>query len=441
MDYHRISQLVERVQQNDSDAFAELYSLTYQKFYYFALTILHNEYDVQDILQDVYLQILQSIHVLKNTTAFIAWAERIIYHDCLKFKNKQVEIPTDENIIYSEGSDENPLNRLVSRELSITLLNMIYELDPVFRTTVYLRYVEQMKLSEIAEVTDCPVGTVKSRLHLAKKQLHRASMASERKGILLYSFWFFPIRMVLYQIPYLSPHDSTKAGNILKSISQQCWDTDLTYQPQPNPHRGQFTAKLIQLAGIPIIGTGLLVAGIAVSSTPAASYITSLEVSPPYVQEATVTLSLSGTVDVSEIVLKDNTEGITVATLPADGLQYHFKVPYNGTYSLEVLNEMSLMDSITFQIDSIDIDEPFITGYSYDIKTDTLQIGIRDSKAGIDYSKVEARTLSGNKLLPKSMNTEDGILYYPLPKDDFILSLADFAGNESEHLVKVDSVN
>lgn len=441
MDYQRISQLVERVQQNDSNAFAELYSLTYQKFYYFAFTILHNEYDVQDILQDAYIQILQSIHVLKNTTAFIAWAERIIYHDCIKFKNRQLEIPTDEDIIYAEGSDENPLNRLVSQELSKTLLNMIYELDPVFRTTVYLRYVEQMKLSEIAEITGCPVGTVKSRLHQAKKQLHKASTASERKGILLYSFWFFPIRMALYQIPYLSPHDSKKADNILKSISQQRWDTDLIYQPQPDPHLGQYMARFIRLAGIPIIGTGLLVASVAVSSAPAASYITSLEVSPPYVQEATVTLFLSGAADVSEIVLKDNAEGTIVAVLPADGIQYHFKVPYNGTYSLEVLSKASVLDSVTFQMDSIDNDEPFITEYSYDLKTDTIQIEIKDSKAGIDYLQVEARTLSGNALLPKSVNTEDGILYYQLPEDDFVLSLADFVGNESEHLVKIDSVN
>lgn len=440
MDYHRISQLVERVQQNDSDAFAELYSLTYQKFYYFALTILHNEFDVQDILQDVYIQILQSIQVLKNTTAFIAWAERIIYHDCIKFKNRQTEIPTDDDIIYTESSSENPLNRLVNRELSQTLLNMIYELDSIFRTTIYLRYVEQLKLSEIAEITDCPVGTVKSRLHLAKKQLHKASMASERKGILLYSFWFFPIRMALYQIPYLSPHDSAKAGNILKTISQQHWNTDLTYRPQSVPHASQFMARLILMSGIPVIGAGLVVAGVAVSSAFPTPYITSLEISPPYVQEAIVAVFLSDTTDVSEVALKDNTEGTMMATLSVASTLYHFKVSYNGTYSLEIRNGKSVLDSVTFQIDSIDKDEPVITGYSYDLRTNTLQIGINDSKSGIDYSQINALTLSGNALQPRFVNTEEGILYYPIPEADFILSLYDLAGNDSEHLVKVDSI-
>lgn len=441
MDYQRIAQLVEKVQQNNSSAFEELYSITYQKFYYFALTILHNEYDVQDILQDVYMQILQSIHVLKNNTAFIAWAERIIYHACIKFKNRQMEIPTDDAAIdIPEDASGNPLKCLENQELSQTLFRMIYELDPIFRTTVYLRYVEQLKLSEIAEIMDCPVGTVKSRLHLAKKQLYKAAMASERKGVLLYSIWFFPFSMALHQIPYMLPHDPEKAGNILQILSKQQWDANLTYHPQSGINTNQIPARLVQMAGIPVIGAGLVVAGAAVSISPSAPHIVSLETSLPYVRQATVSISLSGIVGVTQIALKDNGDGTTVAACPANGTRYQFTVFHNGNYILEALNDESVLDSVSFQIDSIDSDEPFIMDYSYDLGSDTLEIRVKDADAGIDYSQIAALSSSGHAIFPKSVNVADGTLYYSIPEDNFILSLTDLVGNNSEHLVKADPI-
>ena len=62
LDYDYLAKLVERTQMGDSDAFAELYTATYQKQYRFAYQYTKDSYLAQDILQDVYILVLKNIH-------------------------------------------------------------------------------------------------------------------------------------------------------------------------------------------------------------------------------------------------------------------------------------------------------------------------------------------------------------------------------------------
>ena len=62
LDYDYLAKLVECTQMGDSDAFAELYTATYQKQYRFAYQYTKDSYLAQDILQDVYILVLKNIH-------------------------------------------------------------------------------------------------------------------------------------------------------------------------------------------------------------------------------------------------------------------------------------------------------------------------------------------------------------------------------------------
>ena len=66
LDYDYLAKLVERTQMGDSDAFAELYTATYQKQYRFAYQYTKDSYLAQDILQDVYILVLKNIHTLNK---------------------------------------------------------------------------------------------------------------------------------------------------------------------------------------------------------------------------------------------------------------------------------------------------------------------------------------------------------------------------------------
>ena len=70
LDYDYLAKLVERTQMGDSDAFAELYTATYQKQYRFAYQYTKDSYLAQDILQDVYILVLKKYSYTEESTPF-----------------------------------------------------------------------------------------------------------------------------------------------------------------------------------------------------------------------------------------------------------------------------------------------------------------------------------------------------------------------------------
>ena len=92
LDYEYLAQLVRKTQKGDSDAFAELYTATYQKQYRFAYQYVKDPYLAQDILQDVYILVLKNIRTLKNPRLFVSWLHQITFRICFDtFKRKQIQ--------------------------------------------------------------------------------------------------------------------------------------------------------------------------------------------------------------------------------------------------------------------------------------------------------------------------------------------------------------
>ena len=71
LDYDYLAKLVRKTQTGDSNAFAELYTATYQKQYRFTYQYVKDPYLAQDVLQDVYILVLKKIHTLKNPRLFV----------------------------------------------------------------------------------------------------------------------------------------------------------------------------------------------------------------------------------------------------------------------------------------------------------------------------------------------------------------------------------
>lgn len=88
LDYDYLAKLVECTQMGDSDAFAELYTATYQKQYRFVYQYTKDSYLAQDILQDVYILVLKNIHTLKNPRLFVSWLHQITFRICFDTTQK-----------------------------------------------------------------------------------------------------------------------------------------------------------------------------------------------------------------------------------------------------------------------------------------------------------------------------------------------------------------
>ena len=83
-----IAGLVLRARQDDSDAFAELYAMTYNKVYNYARHYLRDDFLAQDAMQEVYILALKNLSKLNDPTLFIAWLNRIAFHVCFDMSKK-----------------------------------------------------------------------------------------------------------------------------------------------------------------------------------------------------------------------------------------------------------------------------------------------------------------------------------------------------------------
>lgn len=133
LDYDYLAKLVERTQMGDSDAFAELYTATYQKQYRFAYQYTKDSYLAQDILQDVYILVLKNIHTLKNPRLFVSWLHQITFRICFdttqKTKRQEQDIQfdtSDEKIPYHRCVDYSTESKIRTYQRHTTAIDQLY---------------------------------------------------------------------------------------------------------------------------------------------------------------------------------------------------------------------------------------------------------------------------------------------------------------------------
>ena len=174
-----IAGLVKKAQQNNSDAFAELYALTYNKVYNYARHYLHNDFLAQDALQEIYISALKNIIGLNDPTLFIAWLIRISFHVCYDMGKNQkntadssadaelLEIVEDEHI-YS-----NPEENYQKKDEHLRLKEALNQLPFQERQVIIMRFYNDMKLEEIAAACGISRSTVKRLLASGENTLKR----------------------------------------------------------------------------------------------------------------------------------------------------------------------------------------------------------------------------------------------------------------------------
>lgn len=171
-------------QGGDEKAFQEIYQQCYYHVFYYALKLSKNEADAKDIAQETFLQVYRSIHSLQNPDYFPVWLNRILYSKFMRLLNKQKEtaIESDDLRYHLDQSDKaKRMNdeRLLDDEEIIK--QMIQRLTPKQREVMELTYYQQYTALEIAKLLHLPEGTVKSRIHEAKKALKKEIVAFEKQ--------------------------------------------------------------------------------------------------------------------------------------------------------------------------------------------------------------------------------------------------------------------
>ena len=162
----------------------ELEAIPHMKLLYnYALRMTGDQLEADDLLQDTYLRAFRFFHKFEKGTNCKAWLFRIMKNCYInKYrKNKKEPAKVDyEDVqnfydsIRSEVVDPNDLEfKVFSNLLDDDLMNALNSLQDDYKTVVILCDLEGLSYEEIAEFLDCPIGTVRSRLHRGRKILQK----------------------------------------------------------------------------------------------------------------------------------------------------------------------------------------------------------------------------------------------------------------------------
>lgn len=202
--YEKLCPFVERAKNGDEQAFGYLYHSTYEMTRNFVSNFCKDQNEVEDILQDVYLEVYHSLPILKNNMAFYAWLRRITYHCCLKSVRKQrPDIIGDEKIEFVKSLMEDsmqPQDVVLQNEKAQILNECIRKLPEKQRAAIILNVIQQLKMKEAAEILDCNVNAVKNLLYHGRKNLKKQIEVlprEDREALGLRGFGFFTLYPVL----------------------------------------------------------------------------------------------------------------------------------------------------------------------------------------------------------------------------------------------------
>ena len=188
----------------DQEAISELYYATYPKLRAVAVSILKNEDDADDIVQDSYIKAFSSLHQLDNAKKFEPWLCRIVSNKCKDYlkKNKPILFSSQDNeendepiewSIEDESKEYNPEEVLLSEDTRKQIMDLLDSLPDDQRICLVYHVVQEMKISEIAELLEVSESTVKSRINYAKSKMKVKINELEKKGVKLRGFAGFAL--------------------------------------------------------------------------------------------------------------------------------------------------------------------------------------------------------------------------------------------------------
>jgi RNA polymerase sigma-70 factor (ECF subfamily) len=141
--------------------------------YVFVFELVREEQASLDVVQETFIAAARHIGGLREDGKFGSWLFGIAHQKCIQRWRKRTEVLLDEIPETADEFEEGPDDLLIRREQEAAFMNLLEQLPPPQRAVVLLHYVEDFSIEEIAGITEAQPGTVKSRLHYAKRALRK----------------------------------------------------------------------------------------------------------------------------------------------------------------------------------------------------------------------------------------------------------------------------
>lgn len=163
--------LILRAQSGDDAAFVRLVDRYHPRLLYYVKRLLGGGADAEDVMQGVWLDAYNQLYRLKAPEAFSVWLYRIARNKAVQnIRSERTYAPIEDANEVAAPEEEEPT---WSPEDAALVTQALDALSHDHREALTLRFMEEMSYDEIAEITGCSIGTVRSRLHYAKRQVRK----------------------------------------------------------------------------------------------------------------------------------------------------------------------------------------------------------------------------------------------------------------------------
>ena len=172
---HHDDELIELTLNGQREAFGLLVRKYQDRLYNGMVQILRSGPEAEDTIQEAFILALTKLHTFKGKSNFFTWLYRISYNVAMtRLRRRKPTVSIDSAVadVQLDFPDDQPLadDRLVKQERAKQLMEALDEMSEEHRAILVLREMEEMDYSEISEVLEMPIGTVRSRLHRARIQ-------------------------------------------------------------------------------------------------------------------------------------------------------------------------------------------------------------------------------------------------------------------------------
>jgi len=174
-DKETLIRLVRAAQQGDRDAFEQLFQRYQQSVYATALRRLGNHAEVQELCQEVFIQAMRKIGQLQNPLCFGGWLKAIANRMAINraVRRRRLAPGAGEQFEARCVEHETPLASVLARERRDQVHLGLDRLPDLDRDTLVAFYFRGQSLVEMSHEFHSPIGTIKRRLHVARKRLAR----------------------------------------------------------------------------------------------------------------------------------------------------------------------------------------------------------------------------------------------------------------------------
>lgn len=174
-------ELIHQLKQGNRQAFEDLVDQYQHRLLAIACGITLDREESLEIVQDVFISVHRNIHNFRGEAGLMTWMRKITVNMCLNWKRKWTRrfkwshhsIETDQGhfITEVETGNETPESSYMNREFETLVMEKVSLLPEKFRSVFVLKTLENISYEEIGQTLGIKTGTVKSRLHHARKLL------------------------------------------------------------------------------------------------------------------------------------------------------------------------------------------------------------------------------------------------------------------------------